>query len=64
MSGTSGEAKRLEGIEIKLVGKGSVAPGNTANHYFENKSSEQGTNATSNTIAGSSIEFEKMVTVF
>ena len=30
MSGTSGLAKRLEGIQIVLVPKGAAAPGKTA----------------------------------
>ena len=32
-AGTAGYAKRLEGIEIKLVPKGGPAPGKTARPY-------------------------------
>ena len=32
-AGTAGYAKRLEGIEIKLVPKGGAAPGKTARPY-------------------------------
>jgi uncharacterized protein YjdB len=34
-AGTAGLSKRLEGIEIVLVPKGSAAPGSTANHFIE-----------------------------
>ena len=30
MAGTSGQSKRLEGIRIMLIAKGSAAPGSTA----------------------------------
>ena len=34
-SGTEGKAKRLEGIEIKLVKKGEKAPGSTAKSFIK-----------------------------
>ena len=33
-AGTAGYAKRLEGIEIRLVPKGQAAPGSTARSYI------------------------------
>lgn len=37
MSGTSGEAKRLEAIEIRLVPKGGAAPGSTSRAFMKYK---------------------------
>ena len=34
-AGTSGLAKRLEGIEIQILPKGSEAPGSTENCYIQ-----------------------------